>query len=98
MGTTHAPRRCGGAGMVQSRVQRLYWDSSVFLAYLEGRETLTCDALFASARKGDIELLTSVLSLTEVALVEEEERREHADPAVDEAIAALWADARTVKL
>src|SRR5436309_3560905 len=81
-----------------SRVPRVYWDASVFLAYLEGRETLVCDALFASARKGDIELLTSVLSLSEVALVEEEKRQEHADPAVDEAIAALWADTRTVKL
>jgi predicted nucleic acid-binding protein len=81
-----------------SKVQRVYWDSSVFLAYLEGRETLVCDALLASARKGDIEILTSVFSMTEVALVEEERRREHPDPAVDEAIAALWADARSVKL
>jgi hypothetical protein len=47
-----------------SRVPRVYWDASVFLAYLEGRETLVCDALFASARKGDIELLTSVVSLS----------------------------------
>jgi predicted nucleic acid-binding protein len=81
-----------------SRVLRVYWDSSVFLAYLEGRETLVCDALFASARKGDIEILTSVLSLTEVALAEEEKRRDHPDPAVDEAIAALWADTRSVKV
>src|SRR4051812_21018333 len=82
---------------MHSRVQRLYWDSSVFLAYLEGRETLTCDALLASARKREIEILTSVLSVTEVALVEEETRRQHPDPAVDEAIAALWADPRAVK-
>ncbi|GAC1400338.1 MAG: hypothetical protein NVSMB65_18190 [Chloroflexota bacterium] len=81
-----------------SKVQRVYWDSSVVLAYLGGRETLVCDALLASARKGEIELLTSVLSVTEVALVEEEKRQQHPDPAVDEAIAALWADTRAVKL
>lgn len=84
--------------MLSRSTARVYWDASVFLAYLEGRETLTCDALLAAARKGEIEILTSVLSVTEVALVEEEKRQQHADPAVDEAIAALWADSRAVKL
>lgn len=81
-----------------SKIYRVYWDGSVFLEYLQGNATLTCDALFASARKGEIEIMTSVLSVTEVSFAEEENRREHPDPAVDEAIAALWADARAIKL
>src|SRR5947209_2701885 len=69
----------GGGIAVLSRVQRVYWDASVFLAYLEGKETLVCEALLSSARKGGIEVLTSVFTLTEVALVEEAKRQQHPD-------------------
>ncbi len=49
----------------------VYWDSCVFLSYIEGHaERLPMlDAMLAEANAGRIEIRTSVVTLTEVAFV-----------------------------
>ena len=79
--------------------RRAYLDANVFIAYLAneaGRASVVA-SLLEDAERGRIELLTSVLSVTEVAFV----ASEHAsgDPDADEnAIAQLWIAESPIKL
>ncbi len=47
---------------------RRYWDSSVFLAWLlpEPERKADCRAVLRAAEKGDVEIVTSAVTLTEV--------------------------------
>ena len=55
----------------------IYWDASVFLSCVNGEtERLpTIDALREESRKGDFTIVTSTLSITEVAFAEMEQTR-----------------------
>lgn len=72
----------------------LYWDSNLFLSYLEGTpgrfETL--QAIIVAAELGEARIYTSTLSVAEVAFAGTERTTELLDPAVAEAIALLWTD------
>jgi len=49
---------------------RSYWDACLFLAWInnEPERAAVVDSLLTSARLGEIEIVTSVISVTEVAL------------------------------
>lgn len=72
-----------------------YWDANIFLAYIEG----TPEQVEAIERLiGFLEpaaqpsVVTSVLSIVEVAFIEEDKRRQRLGPAFDSTFAALWTD------
>jgi predicted nucleic acid-binding protein len=79
---------------------RVYWDSCVFISYIEQQATRypDIDALFDEARKGDIEILTSVATITEVAYTESERLSRALDPAEETKIKKLWTPPSPVKL
>lgn len=79
--------------------RRIYFDANVFLAYVgneEGRAD-TVKALLDEARRSEIEIVTSVLSIAEVAYGAHE--RDHGlTEAGEEAIDQLWTPASPVTL
>ena len=82
-----------------ANLSRVYFDANVFLAYVgneEGRADLV-QALLDEARRGEIEILTSVLSIAEVAYGAHE--RDHGLTEVgEEAIEQLWTPSSPVTL
>lgn len=79
--------------------RRAYLDANVFIAYLanEAGRGPVLASLFEDAERGRIELLTSVLTVTEVAFVASEQAS--SDPTAEEdAIAKLWVPESPVKL
>lgn len=78
---------------------RIYFDANVFLAYIgneEGRAD-TVQTLLDEARRGEIEILTSVLSIAEVAYGAHE-RDNGLTEAGEESIDQLWTPASPVTL
>lgn len=80
---------------------RVYWDSCVFLHYIEGtpQHLPILDQILKRAQpSGDIELVTSTLSISEVAFAEPERTRRMLDPEVIKALDALWNDQSVINL
>lgn len=79
--------------------RRVYADANVFLAYIgneEGRAEIV-RAVLDEARRGEIEIVTSVLSIAEVAYGAHE--RDHGlTEAGEEAIEQLWTPASPITL
>lgn len=78
---------------------RLYFDANVFLAYVgneEGRAD-TVQALLDEARRAEVVIVTSVLSIAEVAYGAHE-RDQGLTEAGEEAIEELWTPASPVTL
>ncbi len=80
----------------------VYWDSCVFLHYIEGDQAVlpTLDALLeksASAR-GEITIVTSTVSIVEVAFAIHEKTGKALDGEVEARLDALWSDEQAVKL
>ena len=69
-----------------------YWDADVCLSYFAATpgRLPTLDALLVSAGAGEIEIVTSVITISEVAFVEAGRTRRRLDPAVEAAMDALW--------
>ena len=87
--------------MVSGR-RRIYWDSDVWLSYVNGYpdrlpvlETLLADS---RASLADIELLTSTIAQTEVAFALIERESQTLDPEVEAKIDSLWTDERALTL
>jgi predicted nucleic acid-binding protein len=79
--------------------RRIYFDANVFLAYVgneEGRADVV-QALLDEARRGEVEIVTSVLSIAEVAYGAHE-RDQGLTEAGEEAIEQLWTPASPVTL
>ena len=79
--------------------RRIYFDANVFLAYVgnEAGRADTVQALLDEARRGEIEIVTSVLSVAEVAYGAYE--RDHGlNEAGEESIEQLWTPASPVTL
>lgn len=79
--------------------RRIYFDANVFLAYVgneEGRAD-TVQMLLDEARRGEIEIVTSVLSIAEVAYGAHE-RDQGLTEAGEEAIEQLWTPASPITL
>ena len=72
----------------------VYWDASVFLSYVNGEQERlpTIDALLEESRNGEFTIVTSTLSITEVAFAEMEKTQRALDPQVEQAIDALLVD------
>lgn len=80
--------------------RNVYWDSCVFLSYINGMEEripiLESLLRSSSSASGDIKIYTSIMSKVEVAYATSERSGESLDPSVEENIDALWADTGTV--
>lgn len=85
-----------------SQKRRIYWDTSVWLSYINGdvERLPTLDALLAdsSSSNGTIELYTSTVSQVEVAFAKAEQDKKALDPTVEQEIDELWADRSALKL
>jgi predicted nucleic acid-binding protein len=88
--------------MPSSDASRLYWDSSVFLSLVndEPGRRVVLDAILTRVRAsaGKEEIVTSTLSITEVAFGAEEQLGEPLDAVVEDQINALWDDPFVIKL
>lgn len=83
-----------------SRSDAVYWDASVFLSYINGEQERlpTIDALLEECRNGEFTIVTSTLSVTEVAFAEMEKAQRALDSNVEQAIDALFSDREVVVL
>lgn len=82
-----------------AEIRRVYFDANVFLAYVgnELGRADTVQTLMDEARRGQIEMLTSTLSIAEVAFGAHE--RDHGlTEAGEEAIDQLWTPASPITL
>jgi predicted nucleic acid-binding protein len=86
--------------MPDKRAERVYVDSCVFISYLgsdEGRK-LDIDALMNSGQKGNVELVTCMIAITEVAFVAAEKKGQLLDDVEEARIDDLWSPRSPVKL
>lgn len=86
--------------MPGDRLLRSYWDACVFLAWINGEpgRATVVDSLLRSARAGDFEIVTSVISITEVAFAATEKQSGALAPATLATIDRLWEPPSPVKL
>ncbi len=80
--------------------RRIYWDACVFLSFLNGEEERSdvIQQLLDEARDGEFELVTSTLSVAEVAFGKEEQDGRAPAPAILAAIEAFWLPGGPVNL
>lgn len=84
----------------QKHIVRYYWDSCVFLAAIMGekeRESVI-RSLLERCENGDLEIYTSLLSVTEVAFAREEKDANQLNPDIENAIDELWATTSPIKI
>jgi predicted nucleic acid-binding protein len=81
-------------------VRRLYWDSCVFVSYIEkdAARFADIDAILDEARRGDVEIVTSVASIAEVAFTEAERLQRALNPVEEQRIGSLWTPPSPVRL
>ena len=79
---------------------RSYWDACLFLAWInnEPERAAVVDSLLTSARLGEIEIVTSVISVTEVALAATEKQSGTLSAATLIKIENLWEPPSPIKL
>jgi predicted nucleic acid-binding protein len=79
-----------------SKIQLLYWDSCVFLSFIDAEEgrVEVIESLFEEVKKsdGNRKIVTSTVSITEVAYGSQEKIQRTVDPDILAKIDALWAD------
>ncbi len=80
--------------------QVVYWDADVFLHYIEGTPQYigVLDALLKSASDGDIEIVTSIISIGEVAYDAAEMKAQALDADIEAKLDALWDDRSVINL
>src|SRR5579875_3112539 len=81
--------------------RRIYWDANVFLHYIEGTAayfTTLQGLLRQASTDNDLEIVTSTLSIAEVAYSAAEKQKGTLDPLIERAIQALWDDRSAVIL
>jgi len=78
---------------------RLYWDANVFLSYINGIPTRLPDLDALLERSGkDFQIITSVVSIVEVAFGKAEQDGGSLDPDVERKIDALWTPDSPIRL
>jgi predicted nucleic acid-binding protein len=79
---------------------RSYWDACVFLAWINGEpgRSDVVESLLRSARAGDLEIVTSVISVTEVAFAAPEKQSGAPSPATLATLDSLWEPPSPIKL
>jgi len=80
--------------------RRYYWDACVFLTYINGvpDRVPIIDDFMSRSRRGEIEIVTSVLSQVGVAFAVQEKTAGLLDQTVEEKIDRMWADRKAIKL
>lgn len=82
--------------------QRIYWDSNVFLSYINGvaDRLPTIDAAFTEvqASKGGLVIITSQIAVTEVAFSVYEKEHKQLDANLEQRLDDLWGDTNVVEL
>lgn len=81
--------------------RRIYWDACVFLHYIEGTPDWMpiLDSLLEEARDaGRLTIVTSTLSIAEVAFAKAEKDGRELDPAIEAMIDAFWQDRSAIRL
>lgn len=79
----------------------IYWDANVFLHYIEGtpEHFTTLQGLLRRASiDNEFKIVTSTLSIVEVAFSRRERERAALDPNVEAAIEGLWADRSAIQM
>jgi predicted nucleic acid-binding protein len=81
-------------------IRRIYWDADVLVSYVEDvpDRAPMIEGLLAQARANDIELVTSVISIAEVAYAETERLRGALSPDIEQRIEGLWAIGSPLKV
>lgn len=76
------PKVLSGSYVMPEADSRFYWDSNVLLTYINGDQDRLpiIDALMSQVDKGDIEILTSVITIAEVAWGATERAQAALDP------------------
>ncbi len=79
---------------------RVYWDACVVLSYInaDSERLPVLGELLAEARRGKVRIVTSTLSVVEVAFAAEEQRRQAPDPVTEAQIDALWTPGSVITL
>lgn len=79
---------------------RFYWDSCVFLSYVNGDEDRVGDisSLLEAAEKKEIEIVTSTATVVEVAFGAAERKQSALSDEMEEEISKLWEPASPVVL
>ncbi|MBA3360247.1 MAG: type II toxin-antitoxin system VapC family toxin [Acidimicrobiia bacterium] len=80
---------------------RLYWDSCVFLEYINGDDQTRLQeisAILEDAEKNKLRIMTSTLTVAEVAFARYEQAGAALDPVAQAKIDALWAMGGPVRL
>lgn len=81
---------------MSSKPELLYWDSCVFLSYIDAEvdRVDVIETLFAEVQKskGAKKIVTSTVSIAEVAYGAQEKKRAALDHSIRERIDALWND------
>jgi predicted nucleic acid-binding protein len=74
-------------------VPRVYWDADVFVSYVEDvpDRAPMIEGLLAQARAGETVIITSIISIAEVAYAGSERLRERLSSDSEERIDSLWA-------
>src|SRR3984885_3410939 len=92
--------RSGRSAMPGDKVPRSYWDACVFLAWLnnEPDRAAVVDSLLRSAGAREMEIVTSVLSVTEVAHVAAEKKSGILSSAALTRIERLWEPPSPIRL
>lgn len=80
--------------------ERFYWDSCVFLSYIEGHRDRVGDieVLLERADQGKLEILTSTATIAEVAYAKQEKDGRILRPDMEERISRLWSPPSPVLL
>ena len=88
--------------MLRPGRRRIYWDSCVWLAYInetpKDKEVLDILLRDSAMRSGNIHLVTSVIAQTEVAFGVTEQNNQALDDDVEQKIDSLWKDSSAVTL
>lgn len=78
---------------------RLYWDSCCFISYLNGDATRSeLRTLMADAQAGGVLIVTSAISVAEVAYVAPESPGRPLDPDVERRIEDMWRWRQAIRL
>ncbi|MGH7557373.1 MAG: hypothetical protein ACREMD_06290 [Gemmatimonadota bacterium] len=80
-------------------VPRYYWDSAVFLSYINATQDRVADieGHLEQARQGKLELVTSTVSMVEVAFAATEQAGRILEAEAEKAISALWLPPSPIK-
>jgi predicted nucleic acid-binding protein len=81
-------------------VRRVYWDSNVFLSAINATKDRlpVIEAILDDCDHGDVEIYTSVLSITEVAFADSEKSQRRLSPETEARIDKLWMPPSPIRL